>query len=145
MILSRKNRLIVVSVVTLVVLAFGVQAVYRLFTTRHRAIDELGRLEQMQAESALIASNLPPALTELNADCLAFVATQDRPALARFQEQSRQLAAWIEHRRAVAPRMKIIIYHPFEFTADVGHRYDEIHDRYQQYLSAVGELTNTVA
>src|SRR5882724_6128601 len=128
MILPRKGRLIVVSVVTLVVLAFGVHAIYRLFNTRRSAIDELVWLEQMQAEFALIASNIPPALAELNADCLAFVANKDQPALAHFQGQSRQLAAWIEHRRAVAPRMKIIITHPFEFTADVGSRYDEIRD-----------------
>ncbi|HXI85498.1 MAG TPA: ATP-binding protein [Verrucomicrobiae bacterium] len=142
---SRKNRLILLSAVTLAVLVFGVQAVYRLFTTRRSAIDELIWLEQMQAEFALIASNVPPALAELNTDCLAFAADKDRSALARFQGQSRQLAEWIEHRRAVAPRMKIVVSHPFEFTADVGHRYDEIHDFYQQYLSAAGGLTNTVA
>jgi hypothetical protein len=38
---SRENRLIALSVVTVVVLVFGVQAVYRLFTTRRSTIDEL--------------------------------------------------------------------------------------------------------
>ena len=145
MTVSRKIRLIVLSVVTVVVLVFGVQAVYRLFTTRHSAVDELGWLGQMHAEFALIASTLPPALAELNGDCLAFVANGDRPAVARFQERSQRLAEWIEQHRAAAPRTKIVITHPFEFTADVGHRYDEIHDRYQQYLSAAGELANMVA
>src|SRR6266404_3834636 len=131
---SRKSRLILLCVLTAVVLVCGVQAGYRLFTTRRSAIDELSWLEQMQTEFTLIASNLPPALAELNGDCLAFVANEDRPALTRFQERSRRLAEWIERRRAVAPRLKIVITHPFEFTADVGDRYDEIHDCYQQYL-----------
>src|SRR5512137_2687110 len=110
MTISRKVRLIVLTIATGTVLALACRDTYRLFQTRHGTLRQVDELRRIQQEESLGASNIPSAIRELDRDCLGVASGKDPRAAERFKTHSRELGEWIQERRELAQRAKVVIF-----------------------------------